>query len=51
MVTFWVDEKLERGVEVTVGFADGTDIVRGIIERFGWHSGGRMGGCVSHYVM
>lgn len=29
MVTFWVDEELEGGIKVAVGFADGADIVGG----------------------
>lgn len=27
VVAFWVDEELEGGVEVPVGFADGADVV------------------------
>lgn len=37
VVAFWVDEELEGGVQVTIGFADGTDIVRGIVQRFARH--------------
>ena len=27
VVAFWVDEELERGIEVAVRFADGADVV------------------------
>lgn len=33
MVTFWVDEELEGGVEVTVRFANGADVIRRVIAR------------------
>jgi len=33
VVAFWIDEKLEGGIEVAIGFADGADIVGGIIGR------------------
>ena len=49
MVAFWVDEELERGVEVTVRLADGTDVIGGIVvnglrspvahHRCGWLEG------------
>lgn len=49
VVAFWVDEELEGGVEVAVRFADGADVVGGIIiEGFGpvaHHDCGRMGSC------
>lgn len=35
MVAFWIDEKLERGVEITVGFADRANVVRRIIAESG----------------
>lgn len=31
MVAFWIDEKLQRGVEVAVGFADGTDVIGRVV--------------------
>ncbi len=45
VVTFWVDEKLEGGIEVAVRCADGADIVGGVVvERLGFggalHGGG-----------
>jgi hypothetical protein len=35
VVAFWIDEKLERGVEITVGFADRANVVRRIIAESG----------------
>ena len=33
MVAFWVDEELEGGIEVAVGFANRADVVRGVIAK------------------
>jgi len=49
VVTFWVDEELEGGIEVAVRFANGADIVGGVVvERLGFggalHGGGGGGG-------
>jgi hypothetical protein len=31
VVTFWVDEELEGGVKVSIRFADGADVIGGVI--------------------
>lgn len=47
MIAFRIDKELEGGVEVTVRFADGADVIHRVIpQRFGppaHHCGGRKG--------
>lgn len=31
VVTFWVDEELEGGVKVSIRFADGADVIGGVV--------------------
>lgn len=34
VVAFWVDEELQRGIEIAVRFADGTNVIGGVYAMF-----------------